>query len=92
MKQNINITINQLKAFGETIAISVCEQFGVNTLVTYRQGIITYGQFFKDNVASGKLQPVKKGKGEKGKREYSVRDVIALLATEKEKAQLVNID
>ena len=92
MDRNINISIYQLKAWGESIALSVCEQFGVNKMGTYRQGVVTYGQFFKDNVANGKLQPIRKGRGDNGKREYSVRDILSLIAAEKEKAQLATHD
>lgn len=85
---SINISIPQLQAFGQTIALSVVEQMGVNTLISYRQGESTYGKFFKDAVASGKLTPASIGNGKNGKRLFAVRDIIALRAEEEEKAAL----
>lgn len=88
MKGTVTMTAAQLQFWGESIALGVCEQFGVKTMISYRQGVATYGQFFRDCVSSGRLQE-KKTTMKKGKREFAVRDILALIAEEDDKACLM---
>lgn len=73
----------------EITAVKVCEMFGVNAVVSYSQGVARYGTFFKDMVRAKRLVPRYAGKGSTGKRQFAVRDILALIDEEAAKAELI---
>lgn len=80
---------DSLFAVAQMAAVATCEMFGVNAVVSYTQGVARYGSFFKDMVKARRLVPRYAGKGNTGKRQYAVKDILALMAEESAKAELL---
>ncbi len=83
------VTHEEMLAIGKVAAITVCEFFGVDPVISYTQGIRMYGAFFRTMVKNKRLQPRNAGKGKTGKREYAIKDIIALKAEESAKATII---
>ena len=85
----MTITEKTLYGMAQQAALATCELLGVRAVVSYTQGAAKYGSFFKSMVKSGRLRPVYSGKGVTGKREYAIKDILALQAEEAAKAELL---
>lgn len=83
------VSEKQLKTFGQLCAVQVCDLMGVNTELSYTRASAEFGQFFRDMVRTGRLSPVRVGKGRNGTRWYSASDILALRAAEESKAVLL---
>lgn len=86
--ENEQKNYRQLEIVGQAAAVAVCEMFGINTYLSYTQANNRYGAIFRKAVKEGRLLPRYAGKGPTGKRQYAVRDVLAILQEEAAKAEL----
>lgn len=89
MESTHNYTTCDLLAASKLGALAICELLGVNTEMSYTKAAAEFGQFFKDAVRAGKIQPKRVGKGRNGTRKYAVSDIVALRAEEESKARLI---
>ena len=85
----MNVNEKTLFSIAQQAALATCEMLGVRAVVSYTQGAAKYGAFFRSMVKSGRLRPVYSGKGATGKREYAIKDILALQAQEAAKAELL---
>lgn len=89
MEKQYTLSSKQLRTMGQMLVVQTCEVFGVNTEMSYSRAAAEYGQFFRDMVRSGRLTPVRTGKGKNGTNWYSISDILALRAEEEAKARLI---
>ena len=58
--------------------------------ISTKKAIALYGVWFRDAVNAGRLLPCRIGKGENGKRWYSVESILSLRAADEAPAELRN--
>ena len=83
------LTAGAIKTICQMGAVAMCDMMGLNTRLSYSRAVAEYGQFFKEMVRTGRISPVRVGKGKNGIHWYSVSDILALRAEEEAKAKLL---
>lgn len=59
------------------------------TELSYTKASAKFGNFFRDMVKAGRLQPRRVGNGRNGTHRYAVSDILALKREEEAKAKLM---
>ena len=81
---------NIVKAIAEAAAVEVLRTLGLTSgELSRNQAIKTYGTWFKAAETSGRLRPVRIGKGRTGTRWYAVQDILALRAADMSAARML---
>lgn len=79
--------IRTASALGAQMALeAVGKSSGV---MTQRQAEKIHGQWFKEAVKAGRLNPCKVGKGERGVKWFSIQDILLLKTTDMAQADIV---
>jgi len=85
----MELTKGIIQDIASCAAVQVMEALGVTSgHISQRQAEDVYGKWFKDAVKSHRLRPVSVGDGKNGKKLYSVRDILALRASDAARASL----
>lgn len=58
--------------------------------ISTKKAIALYGVWFRDAVASGRLRPCRIGKGDSGKRWYSIQAILTLRAADEAPAEIIS--
>lgn len=70
-------------------AAQALQAMGVSSgYISQNQARHTYGNWFLDAVASGRLKPAKVGVGKTGTKHFKVTDILALLLEDEANAEL----
>lgn len=86
MNRNLQNLIQTACELGSTAAMV---NLGVTSgEMSYRKGRDTYGKWFTDAVAAGRLFPCRVEEGKCGTRFYSVKDILALKVEDYSKCEL----
>jgi hypothetical protein len=59
--------------------------------ISQREALRSYGTYFRQAVADGRIKPVRLGNGARPKKYYSVKEILLLKAKDAAKAQLAKL-
>lgn len=81
MTRTMELTKGIIQDIAQCAAAQVMEALGVSSgRISQTQAEEVYGKWFREAVKAGRLKPVSVGVGRNGRRQYAVRDILALRA------------
>lgn len=60
--------------------------------ISQREALRTYGTYFRELVANGRIKPVRVGNGARPKKYYSVKQILTMKAKDAAAAHLLNLN
>lgn len=77
----MELTKGIIQDIAQCAAAQVMEALGVSSgRISQTQAEEVYGKWFREAVKAGRIKPVSVGVGRNGRRQYAVRDILALRA------------
>lgn len=81
MTRIMELTKGIIQDIAQCAAAQVMEALGVSSgRISQTQAEEVYGKWFREAVKAGRLKPISVGVGRNGRRQYAVRDILALRA------------